>query len=337
MLIVTSEVNLASKGTEMEAVIENLSNFSNTTSQGLLNPGFAAFLAVIAILLVVVIIFNGLVAIVLLRSTSVAVTVRVPLINLLVAMLLGAVNLLLGSLTAVVLVLSDSTEPPLSLCRFIVWVYQVTRLARLLGLVVFSLMVFQTVTGTCDTRKFRAMILSLAAAWVIALLMCIHVLAPPIYGVQYAEGIVCLPTVGYAKLETVQFVVFISGIVFASLGFVSILVSICVVLGALCYIKRHTTSEGAQYKKTIVKLAAFLVTENVLIVTGQIVLFAVNLWVIFEYIDGVYLSTILHILSFTPTPILIVVFLKPVQRGLHRLFCCMHLKGSGTIHMQQEE
>ena len=81
MLIVTSEVNLASKGTEMEAVIENLSNFSNTTSQGLLNPGFAAFLAVIAILLVVVIIFNGLVAIVLLRSTSVAVTVRVTFVN----------------------------------------------------------------------------------------------------------------------------------------------------------------------------------------------------------------------------------------------------------------
>ena len=322
----------------MEAVLENLSNFSNTASnQSLRNPGFAAFLIVIAILLVAVIIFNGLIAIVLVRSTSVAVTVRAPLINLLVVILLGAVNLLLGSLTTIVLVLSDSTEPPLPLCRFILWVYQVTRLARLLGLVVFSLMVFQTVTGKCDTRKFRAMILSLAAAWVIALLMCVHVLAPPIYGVQYAEGIVCLPTVGYAKLEIVQFVVFMSWIVFASCGFVSILASICVVLGALCYLKRHTISERAQYKKAIVKLAAFLVTGNVLIVTGQIVLFAVNLWVIFESIDGVYLSYILQILSFTPTPILIVVFLKPVQRGLHRLFCCMHLKGSGTIPMQQEE
>ena len=316
----------------MEAVLENLSNVSNTTTnQGLRNPEFAAFLVVIAIPFVAVIVFHGLVAIVLLRSTSVSVTVRVPLINLLVVMLIGAVNLLLGSLTAVVLVLSDSTEPPLPLCRFIVWVYQVTRLAQLLVLVVFSLMVFQTVTGTCDTRKFRAMILSLAAACVIALLMCVHVLAPPIYGVQYAGGIVCLPTAGYAKLE----IVFMSGILFASLGFVSILASTCVVLGAVCYLKQHTLSEGAQYKKAIVKLAAFLITENVLIVTGQIVLFALNLWVIFESIDGVYLAYILHILSFTPTPILIVVFLKPVQRGLHHLFCCKHLKGSGTILMQQ--
>ena len=322
----------------MEAVLENLSNFSNTTTnQGLLNPGFAAFLIVIAIPVVAVIIFNGLIAIVLVRSTSVAVTVRVPLINLLVVILFGAVNLLLGLLTTLVLVLSDTTEPPLPLCRFVLWVYEVTRLARLLGLVVFSLMMFQTVTGTCDTRKFRAMILSLAAAWVIALLMSVHVLAPPIYGVQYAEGIVCLPTVGYAKLEIVQFVVFMSWIVFASCGFVSILASICVVLGALCYLKRHTNSKGVQYKKAIVKLAAFLVTGNVLIVTGQIVLFAVNLWVIFESIDGVYLSYILQILSFTPTPIIIVVFLKPVQRGLHRLFCCKHLKGSGTIPMQLEE
>ena len=72
----------------MEAVLENLSNFSNTTTnQGLRNPGFAVFLIVIAIPLVAVIIFNGLIAVVLLRSTSVAVTVRVPLINLLVVIL----------------------------------------------------------------------------------------------------------------------------------------------------------------------------------------------------------------------------------------------------------
>ena len=169
-----------------------------------------------------------------------------------------------------VLVLSDPTEPPLPLCRFVLWVYQGTRLARLLGLVVFSLMVFQTVTVTCGTRRFRAkwLILSLVATWVIALLMCIHLLAPPIYGVQYAEGIVCLPTVGYAKLEIVQFVVFMSWIVFASLGFVSILVSICVVLGALCTSNDTPCISGDQYKKTIVKLAAFLVTGNVLIVTG---------------------------------------------------------------------
>ncbi len=96
------------------------------------------------------------------------------------------------------------------------------------------------------------------------------------YGVQCVDGVLCFPTVGYAKLEIVQFVVYMSWIVFASFGFVSILVSICVVLGALCYLKRHTISEGAQYKKTIVKLAAFLITGNVLIVTGGSVLFAVK-------------------------------------------------------------
>ena len=321
----------------MEAVLENHSNFSNTTTnQGLRNPGFAVFLIVIAIPLVAVIFFNGLIAVVLLRSTSVAVTIRVPLINLLVVILFGAVNLLLGSLTTVVLVLSDSTEPPLPLCRFVLWVYQGTRLTRLLGLLVFSLMVFQTVT--CGTRKFRAkwLILSLAVTWVIALLMCVHVLAPPIYRVQYVDGVLCFPTVGHPKFEIVQLSVYMSWIAFALLGFVSILVSICVVLGALCYFKRHTISEGAQYKKAIVKLAAFLVTGNILSVTVEFGLFTVNVWLIFESTVGVYLSLILHSLPFTSTPILIAVFLKPVQRGLHRLFCCKHFKGNGTIPMQQE-
>ena len=46
----------------MEAVLKDLSNFSSTTSNlGLQNPGFAAFLIVIAITLVAVIVFNGLI------------------------------------------------------------------------------------------------------------------------------------------------------------------------------------------------------------------------------------------------------------------------------------
>ena len=233
----------------MEEVLKNLSNYSNTTSnQGLQNPGFAAFFIVLAIPLVAVIVFNGLIAIVLLQSTPAAVTVRVPLINLLVVILLGAVNMLLGSLTTVVLVLSDPTEPPLPLCRFVLWVYEVTRLARLLGLLIFSLMVFQTVTGTCGTRRFRAkwLILNLAATWVITLLMCIHVLAPPIYGVQCAEGISVLTYSRICQVRNCPICSFYVVDSIASFGFVSILASICVVLGALCYLKRLTIS-GDQY------------------------------------------------------------------------------------------
>ena len=234
---------------------------NTTTNQGLQNPGFAAFLIVIAIPLVAVIVFNGLIAIVLPRSTSVAVTVRAPLINLLVVILLGAVNLLLGSLTTVVLVLSDSTEPPLPLCRFVLWVYHVTRLARLLGLVVFSVMVFQTVT--CGTSKFRAkwLILSLAATWAIALLMCIHVLAPPISGVQYVDGVLCFPTVGYAKLEIVQFVVYMSWIVFASFGFLWFCINSAVYLCcSWCTVLPQTTHHfrRSSVQKTIVKLRSSL-------------------------------------------------------------------------------
>ena len=207
-------------------------------------------------------------------------------------------NLLLGSLTTVVLVLSDSTEPPLPLCRFVLWVYQVTRLAQLLGLLVFSLMVFQTVT--CGTRKFRAkcLILSLAATWVIY--STTHVRSCPC--TTHIWSAVCWrhSVLTYSRICQVRncpIVSLMSWIVFALLGFVSILVSICVVLGALCYFKRHTISEGAQYKKAIVKLAAFLVTGNILSVTVEFVFFTANVWLIFESTVGVY-----HSLSYTACP-----------------------------------
>ena len=46
---------------------------------------------------------------------------------------------------SVALALSDATELPLELCQFSVWVYSVTAVARLLGVLIFSVLMFQTV------------------------------------------------------------------------------------------------------------------------------------------------------------------------------------------------
>ena len=55
------------------------------------------------------------------------------------------------------------------------------------------------------------------------------------------------------------------------------------------------------------------------------------------YSAAVYTIYITILLSFIPTPILIVVFLKPVRKGLRRLLCNKYKKDNETIHMQQAE
>ena len=60
----------------MEEELRNISISSTTTCQALPDPVFTAFVIVLAVTLVPVILLNGLVAIMLLRATSVAIQVR---------------------------------------------------------------------------------------------------------------------------------------------------------------------------------------------------------------------------------------------------------------------
>ena len=327
----------SSHSIRMEEDFGNLSN-SSVTNQAFSSPEVAAFLIVFSIPLAAIIAFNALIALVLLRSTSVAVTVRVPLINLLMAILITAMILLSQMLTTVILVLSNAAEPPLPLCRFAVWLINVTQNARLLGLVVFSVMVFQTVT--CGSRKIRAkwLILSLVITWVTAALTVSYILVPVIVGVKYVEGVACYAVEQYVEYQIAQFTIIMRWIVFACFIIVPLLVCISVLLATLCYIKRHTISEGAQYKKAMAKFAAFLITGNVLNILGQVVPIVVVLVLSDLDIVGLYIFRfIITLLSFIPTPILIIVFLKPVRKGLRRLVCSKHQKDNETIPMQQAD
>ena len=297
-------------------------------------PSITAFAIVFLIASVPLTIFNGLIAILLLQSTSVAIQVRVPLINLLVVTLIANIVIFCIVVISVALALSDATEPPLPLCQFGVWFYNVTAVVRLLGLLIFSVLMFQTVA--CSRRKIRAkwLICSLVGSWVIAVPSRIDRLVPGIYGFQYVGGIACFPTEGIPEYQVVRLTYNILWLAIAC--FVPLLLSICVLLGTLCYIKLHSIPEGAQYKKALAKFAAFFITGNVLNVLGTVMPTALVRDVIDIHVM-VYITYISILLSFIPTPILIVMFLKPVWKRLRHLFCSKYRRDNETIPMQQAE
>ena len=85
----------------------------------------------------------------------------------------------------------------------------------------------------------------------------------------------------------------------------------------MCYIKRQTISEGAQYKKAMAKFAAFLMDwecskpKVVPAVLAQEILYMNSV--------GVYITHTTILLSCISTPILIIVFLKPVQTNIETI------------------
>lgn len=278
-------------------------------------------------------IVNGFIVLVLPRCTSVAIPVRVPLINLLVANLLAAVIMFCSTLTSVVLALSDATEPPLPLCRFGLWLYNVTVETRLLGLLLFSVMAFQT--AACGMRKIQAkwLVLSLVAAWVIATITHIDILVPPIYGVHYAGKLACFPTYleGYREYQEVIRLTW-------TVIRIAVLLLVCIFIPLpFCYTKRNTSLEGHKfhYSKTLVKFAAFLITGNVLNILSLVMPWIVSRAFTRHDIVGAYFAYAVGVLSSIPTPILVVVFLQPVQKELYRIFCSMCWKDQEAIPMQQ--
>ena len=162
----------------MEEELRNISNSSTTTCQALPDPGFTAFVIVLAVTLVLVILLNGLIAIMLLWATSVAIQVRILVVNLLVAILIVAVVWLCVVLYSLALALGYASEPSLPFCRFAIFVFAFTVQGRILGLTLLSAMVLQPVAcGTAENGAKWSMY-SLAPCWVIAFILTFHILMP---------------------------------------------------------------------------------------------------------------------------------------------------------------
>ena len=315
----------------MEDVYWNLSNSTNTTNDVSLGPGFTTYIIVLSLVLGTVIIFDCLMALMLLLSSMLTLPVRVLLVHLLVVRLISAVTALCYFLNTMVLSLSDGAQASLPFCRFSLWAFSVTSEARLLGLLAFSVTVQRIVTGGTGKLGAKWLILCLIATWVLAVLMRIDTVIPPIYGVQYTGRVACFLTKADPEYQVLALIYLFLWIFLAC--YFPLMVCICVFIRTLCYIKRNTISEGAQYKKAMAKFAAFLITGNVINVLGQVVPTTVTLSV--SDVIGVYLAYALYLLSLIPTPILIIVFLKPVRKQLIRLLCKTCLKGKDTAPAQQ--
>ena len=318
----------------MEEELGNVSwaNSTNTTCQAMPHTGLTAFLIVLSIVRVPAILLNGLVAIMLLRATSVALQVRVLLLNLLVAILIAAMVWLCAALYSLTFALGYASEPSLPFCRFAVFVHTLTAQARILGLLLFSTMVLQPVVCGMTESGAKWLIFSLAPCWVVAFIYSFDILIPEAYGVQYVECIACYRNElkgAYGLIATIKsfnrlVIIFI----------VPLLLCICIPLGTLCYIKRHPISEGNMYS-FYAKFAALLFPGSCLTVLAQIVITILSI----EATDivGVYAAYSIGLLSYLPTPILIIVFLKPVRKQLRHLFCRKCQKDNEAIPMKQAE
>ena len=296
--------------------MENCTNCS-VNDHDLAGPGFGAFLVLVFVVFIIAIVLNITVITALCVAHSVSKLIRIFLINLLVAgisIALIGIGFILSGLT---LNFTSLPPPNLGFCRFLLWGYFVGAISRHYSLAGFSIVVLLIVRYNKKEMKTLHIVLFLALIWCVSILLNTHILVPPIYAVQYYDGVACFPRPADVDIIIeVRYVFTAIWVIFG--GLTPLIISIVVPIVVLCYVRRNTIADGSSYNKGMAKFTLFVVADFFSLVSSALVFFIMHI----SEPPSVYLSYSAGMLSLIPTPIMILIFMKPIRIEVTKVISC---------------
>jgi hypothetical protein len=184
------------------------------------------------------------------------------------------------------------------------------------SLTAFSVVVYITVKRGMNFFTPIYYLVGVLGVWMVTFIVTLYIALPyPVYAAHYVDNVVCFPHNDIipraSRIPTLAIWVIAGGII-------PIAISITIPIITLCYIKRNIITEGAEYNKGMAKFTLFLVTGNIVNLLGQLTPGLVALYV---EVPGVVIAYLLIVLSTLPTPVSIIVILKPVRERMKKIMC----------------
>ena len=291
-------------------------NNSAFEAGSLSGPGFMAYAILLVLITLAAGVMIGLTVAALAMAHSILCPLRLFLINLLLAGLFMAVAVVTITSTSAILVPLDPQQPrpPLYLCRVFLWMYAVGAVARVWDLAAFSLTVLAVVRFGKKTISLRYAVVFIAILWIAPSAISLYILLPYVFGAQFVQNVACFPDDNTTIIEaqyTLKANWCISG------GIIPLIVSITVPNFCLCYIKRNVANDEVRYRKGIAKFCLFLVAGGILSIMGQLLPGLLS----YFYVEapGVYISYGVAAVSLFPTPTIIIIYFKPVQKQVKKI------------------
>ena len=273
----------------------------------------------------------SLIAILLDRTTSVY--VRFSLCNIPLSCLIVSAGILLFYFAGVSLIIAGDHSSISEFCRPTVYLISVGGTGQLLFMAVFSINVYVTVNRDriCTALKAKKcflcfFILSILAVWIVVIIGRIVLF----FG-EFTESLNSCQL--NATGGTVNVIMYI--LVYGVGGFA---VTIIFLILTVCYTKNHAFShQDSVFKKAMLKLSFFLLISIALNFIG-LLLPAILVTSTSEEQESLAayitftLAAVLVDLSLVPTPILVIMYFKPVRMRLKALccWCCNRDKDGGS-------
>ena len=319
------------RATQTDSTMDNLSNTSvnNTAPHPLNSPGFVVFNVVLLLGVVFpVIAVNTVILVALVLESVIVNIIRLVLGSILVSCLLTALGLAMYHIAGIILYLSPVTNPPTALCTITIFLIGFGGGARLVFMTTFAVEVYIIVKyGDTPKKHFVvASFITVVVLWIIAFLGHSPLLSQEIISTRYAGYLSC----GISPIATASYIYI--GLYFVCFGLVTLSITVTILVITLCY-KRCLTVREIRLEKTTVKFGFFLLLGNGINLLAQIIPPLISTSVTPQptppWPDGppshaavTYISFTLLNIALIPTPILVLIFFKPIRERLWQWLCC---------------
>ena len=311
-------------------------NDSNVTHDGQEDPvGFGYYSLFISIFFIAPItIINILLLVSIVTTKTIPVTIRLVLANIVAACLILIAGIF--GIFMITVFLSGFQYLPQSetVCRMAVILIACGSSARLLHMATFATVLYLLVHPGRKRVKFAPVAVATVLLWLLSTVPHLVLGAPPVLGVIFLEGTDCFP----CGVGAVSYVYVFSCLAFYGGG--SFGISTVMAAMSLRYIRKNTITKDTKLLKAMFKFSMFLLFGNSANFIGITVPFTVSAFYplypenhsttitrILTYVEGVFI-----LLSLLPTPIFMLVYVRPVQQRLKCIICpCCVTKADTSI------
>ena len=261
--------------------------------------------------------------------------IRCVLANILVANFTAGLGILMIALAG--LTVSRGNHFPITdkPCRFLIAFISVGGTSRPLIMAGFAVLVYIVIMKSISAVKFKFLTLSMITMWLVCVAFSSTLLFPEVMKVTTTKFGDCLPRRGdYSLVYTIPF--------FLCFIFIPFTLNVVILITVFWYIRANTVSENAASLRPMLKFCAFLLLGNLLSAMGQATP-VIAAYVRADSASSKEISTtnrangIIILLSIIPTPILVLVYFKPVRALMkHCLLCvCRNVRKRIGISVQK--
>ena len=244
--------------------------------------------------------------------------IRCVLANILIANFTAGLGILMIVLARVIVTRVrhfSLTDIP---CRFLIAFVSVGGTSRPLIMAVYAVVVCIIIMKSISAVKFKFLTLSMITMWLVCVAFSLTLFFPDVMKVCTTEFGQCFPCPGdYGLVYTVPF--------FLCFVLIPFTLNVVILITAFWYVRVNTVSENATSLRPMLKFCAFLLLGNLLSAMGQ----ATPVIAAYVRTDSASpeatnrASGIIILLSIIPTPILVLVYFRPVRALMKQCLLCV--------------